>query len=833
MSLADSTQGQLWDVCERCIKTFNPATHSVDSHASDFLEKERKASAIDGESEDFMRQVLYGTTRYRKVLECAVNKYSSAMRRMTDCFTSLLLIAYLALFRLDELGSAGFRLLICSSPVSHSRMAEFLSFVFSPAHAEDIFAPVWRTMYDDEYVDRVLVGHIKEHEPTIDAVVQSFLSPVAAGRKGNGEGSSTRRAPGAGKEDRPRPKPDAKRAEPPRGHRGGAAPAAADTAADSQRPKRVVDGKTEETDQAIQLFKKGIQASSLSKAVAEENRKREQAIPAQPPVLLTALRKNEGPHEDAGSDQSGADHTRSPVPGIEEVRARLAKQPAETAKATYSAILREDAVHKRQQLATHQAEESERAPPKPVPVEEVRRRLQQAPDGEPPKLTTAALLREDAIFQKKQKGDEDELRRKEIELHDATRFNDWRSRMKDSDEAAEKERVAQRKIEMMLADEEAKMARVNEETRRARVAAGIKKSVEAELARKRAADEALLESNRAYAQKQTEVIQAAVLKAKTTMHEQRHAAAQQIKQEDRLIELQAAERLELELQRKAEVIAAIRERAAALRSFVDADGNVVKKQFFVREFDPEATAGTGSLYDMSLAELQGRLVEVRDEENRQRDLRRDQIEASREQAKQNNNAKLNEVLQRRAVRAQETMVGRLKKKKMATDRELEKESRDRLHLQSLQARLQEKREQRMAEEAARRQAERQRKLAQMLNAADGGAVEYKRWEEQEKGKRNISRNRQLKGIEAARQVRQLDERQQRQRETVADGTVSTLLHSRRQQDATARAAAEERKLRLAEEALALKSAAFAEFTNKQSQKQQRAANEALDAIDTL
>ena len=99
------------DLIARAIElcsSFNPARVTLDAHADERLAAWNVRHADDA---TFLRQILYGVTRYRAFLGVFVRAFmhhnaATVLRRDKDIYV---VYAYLALLRLEELGFPQFR----------------------------------------------------------------------------------------------------------------------------------------------------------------------------------------------------------------------------------------------------------------------------------------------------------------------------------------------------------------------------------------------------------------------------------------------------------------------------------------------------------------------------------------------------------------------------------------------------------------------------------------------------------------------------------------------------------------------------------------------------
>ncbi len=92
---------RLMQLTEDCVTTFNADQLSLDAHADSFVQAQRIESADD---ETFLRQVLYGTMRYSKLLAA----FCAAFYHKNRCHEPSSMSSRLALIRTAPLSSCCF-----------------------------------------------------------------------------------------------------------------------------------------------------------------------------------------------------------------------------------------------------------------------------------------------------------------------------------------------------------------------------------------------------------------------------------------------------------------------------------------------------------------------------------------------------------------------------------------------------------------------------------------------------------------------------------------------------------------------------------------------------
>jgi hypothetical protein len=89
--------------CRACYEQFNASTMTLDTHIDTFLENQK----IDDEFEAvFVKQVVYGLNRYKKMLKVALSAlyFNESGRLLREDNNTYLIFAYLMFIRMDDLG---------------------------------------------------------------------------------------------------------------------------------------------------------------------------------------------------------------------------------------------------------------------------------------------------------------------------------------------------------------------------------------------------------------------------------------------------------------------------------------------------------------------------------------------------------------------------------------------------------------------------------------------------------------------------------------------------------------------------------------------------------
>ncbi|GAX77699.1 hypothetical protein CEUSTIGMA_g5142.t1 [Chlamydomonas eustigma] len=335
------------------------------------------------------------------------------------------------------------------------------------------------------------------------------------------------------------------------------------------------------------------------------------------------------------------------------------------------------------------------------------------------KLNTAAILREDALYRKKQQQEAEMLKKFESELHDASEFKAWQARMLSMDEAHRASSIERRRREMAETQEAAIRARkqkVEDNQELGRQLKAEAKEIEEGLARER--EEAT---------KAKQAMRAAVVEARGNVA----VAAEKVAIEKRLAAEEERQRQEMDTKLLAEQeirdLAEKRDIIMQLRAL-----ERVPRQR-VKEFDPTVTPDHGLLETMSLMELRERLSVVRRRRQEEEERQRSSIlkhKQERDATLQNKVVNIQRVRKVAAVQSQMRRVQRVDNTRQAAASLALKHEDDVLDLHS---KLEAKRAAASSESTRIAAEEKKIKFEQMQQAAGAAAVEENKFRELRSG----------------------------------------------------------------------------------------------------
>jgi hypothetical protein len=233
------------------------------------------------------------------------------------------------------------------------------------------------------------------------------------------------------------------------------------------------------------------------------------------------------------------------------------------------------------------------------------------------KLTTASILREEALLKKKQREQQEAMEIAEIGIRDAVEFENWKERLKVKEEEERLLDMERKRLQIQLLHEETFLAK-QEQLKQNKSAILTRekalevakereemKQISAEL--KKEADE----NNRVKIAEVNQIKEQAVIAKQQILKEKLKQAQEMAKEKEQLLK-QKQKEMELEKQRKIDLIQQIKllER---------------KSGTFHKEVDLTESSGFGLLGEMSIIELQERLVRAKLKEKETAEAKRKEI----------------------------------------------------------------------------------------------------------------------------------------------------------------------------------------------------------------
>ncbi|KAJ3310173.1 hypothetical protein HDU76_003437 [Blyttiomyces sp. JEL0837] len=242
----------------------------------------------------------------------------------------------------------------------------------------------------------------------------------------------------------------------------------------------------------------------------------------------------------------------------------------------------------------------------------------------PIKLTMASILREDALVRKNKMEEEKSLKETEMILRDSSEFQNWREEVKAKEEEEKRLEAERRKLEVQLSHEETYIARQELVRERKGLVKEVKIEKEVLKTKSEATKKEIEELNRQKIDIVHE-IQEGVQRAKVKVASEKLKKAVDVATENQMLKEKAAREADEERARKVELIQQIR----LLERSIPSVGT------YVKTVDLTETSKVGLLSEMSILELQERLVWIKVRHNEaEQDKRKEIIDHKRLRLKQ-------------------------------------------------------------------------------------------------------------------------------------------------------------------------------------------------------
>eukprot|EP00322_Chrysochromulina_rotalis_P009387 CAMPEP_0115870994 /NCGR_PEP_ID=MMETSP0287-20121206/22628_1 /TAXON_ID=412157 /ORGANISM="Chrysochromulina rotalis, Strain UIO044" /LENGTH=790 /DNA_ID=CAMNT_0003325763 /DNA_START=282 /DNA_END=2650 /DNA_ORIENTATION=- len=556
------------------------------------------------------------------------------------------------MLRLHELGFPDFRTLVMSQ--EYFKMSVLLKFLFSEKNMTEWLRPEWLKLYEPKFVDEQLIEKVLVFVPNVEALQKVLEGSMAAEAAKKEAAAEAAKALSEGKG-------------------GGGVHTTPEPFALTQPKVRLVPPPED----VIEPFKAG----DVPKSTYTD-----------PKDLVDRVELDK--KKDANRVRLKGKYSN---PNIQPFKLRVLERPNNLEQ------IKEEVQAARAAECNFEGEKA-----KPIP--------RQRPGQGIVRLNSAAILREDNLYRKKQESEAALLGAYERELRDSAEFDAWKERMKQQDEEDRLKNIEKRRMETLLTDEEAKEAKLRQEQHNRENAMAMKAEAAKSGEQRHKAEEKLQARHRAVVAEVHSQRDRPML-AKEEMERQHKRDARELRQEmEQLEAARKAERLKEEA-RRADLIKQIR--AVEL----------VPRTREVR-LDPTYTPQLGLLEEMSLAELRERLNIVEEQRTEDEEARRAKIKVTKSEKEADLAQRAGRLSEMRERAASEAAAKRAQHK--AAIRKEEEEKRERLADAQIKVKetLEQKRHQRLQKEAELAAELKRIRIKNQFLEADASAVERKKWESQ-------------------------------------------------------------------------------------------------------
>ena len=362
--------------------------------------------------------------------------------------------------------------------------------------------------------------------------------------------------------------------------------------------------------------------------------------------------------------------------------------------------------------------------------------------NEPIRMTASAILREDALYRRKQAEQAKIVESYESCLRDASAYHRWQSEMKQKDERERLRLVDERRIEMVQSAVRVKQARARTLRGRLEFATNLKAMSKQQFNEVVEEKRQEVIEKRQRAKKVAEVRDREPQVARDRVLEKRRQCRDVIYDRRRKDEEKIRERQEAEQVEKEDVIRRIR----ALELVPNRTAKI---------FDPTKSAGVGLLDEMSLTELYARLKIVKERDDKLLQQRREKIQNQKHRKRLNLESRLRNITRSRLAAKKANRKRRLRDKESRESKERDAVRELEVSKQKLAAVLESRRRELQNERETLKEEEARVRKQRLLLGSNKSSMERSHFEDFEKGRERETRIRQTEAQRRARHLREV------------------------------------------------------------------------------
>ncbi|KAH9499397.1 hypothetical protein Btru_003964 [Bulinus truncatus] len=165
----DAKHQQLLMHCAHLLETYNESSTDVEDHLKEYLNFSRIPDADD---EIFVTEVFSGCIQHKSVMKLVVDGFylRDGKNILVSNESYFTVLAYLALYRLDEIGVAHFRKFVDAMDINI--IYKFLNFLFDEKNLLTWMKDGWSTIYEWSYVETNLLSPLLRWLPELRDLVK-------------------------------------------------------------------------------------------------------------------------------------------------------------------------------------------------------------------------------------------------------------------------------------------------------------------------------------------------------------------------------------------------------------------------------------------------------------------------------------------------------------------------------------------------------------------------------------------------------------------------------------------------------------------------------------